>query len=135
MEQNNQHHIVDAFTKKYVKEIELESPSINFTATLMKKIEVEQKIIFNQEPLISKKGWFGIFLIIFTVILFSTTTAKNSWIDFPKLDFSFFSSLKMNQFFEIFPVSNATLIAFLSFGAMLIFQVLYLKNHFNKRFE
>lgn len=135
MEENNQHKTLDAFTKKYLKEIELESPSINFTATLMKKIEATQKSVINQQPLISKKGWFGIFSIILLVIVFSFETSEKSSIDFPSFDFSFIPSFKVNQYFDALSLSNTTLIAFLLFGGMLIFQLIYLKNHFDKRFE
>ena len=135
MENHNLQKEIDAFASKYIKEIEIESPSLNFTATLMKKIEANQKKVLNQEPLISKKGWFGIFSVIFIVLLFSSKTKENSVFELPKLDFSFIPSLKINQLFETLSISNTTLIAFLLFGGMLLFQLFYLKNYFDKRFE
>ncbi|MBG7612211.1 hypothetical protein IU405_08125 [Polaribacter sp. BAL334] len=135
MENHNLQKEIDAFASKYIKEIEIESPSLNFTATLMKKIEANQKKVLNQEPLISKKGWFGIFSVIFIVLLFSSKTKENSVFEMPKLNFSFIPSLKINQIFETLSISNTTLIAFLLFGGMLLFQLFYLKNYFDKRFE
>ncbi|MDP5092574.1 MAG: hypothetical protein NWQ17_04655 [Polaribacter sp.] len=135
MENHNLQKEIDAFASKYIKEIEIESPSLNFTATLMKKIEVKHKKVFNQEPLISKKGWFGIFSVILIVLLFSSKTKENSVFEMPKLNFSFIPSLKINQIFETLTISNTTMIAFLLFGGMLLFQLFYLKNYFDKRFE
>jgi hypothetical protein len=135
MENHNLQKEIDAFASKYIKEIELESPSLNFTAALMKKIEANQKKVLNQEPLISKKGWFGIFSVIFIVLLFSLQTKEKSVFELPKLDFSLIPSLKINQIFEMLSISNNTLIAFLLFGGMLLFQLFYLKNYFDKRFE
>ena len=135
MENHNLQKEIDAFASKYIKEIEIESPSLNFTATLMKKIEVKHKKVLNQKPLISKKGWFGIFLVIFIVLLFSSKTKENSVFEWLKLDFSFIPSLKINQIFETLSISNTTMIAFLLFGGMLLCQLFYLKNYFDKRFE
>ena len=135
MENHNLQKEIDAFASKYIKEIEIESPSLNFTATLMKKIEANQKKVLNQDPLISKKGWFGIFSVIFIVLLFSSKTKENSVFEMPKLNFSFIPSLKINQIFETLSISNTTMIAFLLFGGMLLFQLFYLKNYFDKRFE
>ena len=135
MENHNLQKEIDAFASKYIKEIEIESPSLNFTATLMKKIEANQKKVLNQEPLISKKGWFGIFSVIFIVLLFSSKTKENSVFEWLKLDFSFIPSLKINQIFETLSISNTTMIAFLLFGGMLLCQLFYLKNYFDKRFE
>jgi hypothetical protein len=135
MEENKKDKILDAFTKKYLKEIELESPSKNFTATLMKQLEAKQKIVFNQQPLISKNGWFGIFSIILIVLFFSSKSDKKSIIKLPEVDFSFLSNVKIFHVFDFLSVSNTTMIAFLLFGGMFIFQLLYLKNYFDKRFE
>lgn len=135
MEEVKNQNELDAFAKKYVKEIELESPSKDFTVLLMQRIENQKSVVFSQQELISKKGWFGIFSIILVVILFSSKTKEKSFLDFPKLDFSFIPSLKINQIFEMLSISNITLIAFLLFGGMLLFQLFYLKNYFDKRFE
>ncbi|MFT7442981.1 MAG: hypothetical protein ACI9Q3_001358 [Maribacter sp.] len=53
MEEINKNKELDGFVKKYVKEIKIESPSKDFTASLMNKIVVEhQKSIFISKELI-----------------------------------------------------------------------------------
>ena len=135
MEENNNQKELDSFVKKYVKEIELDSPSKDFTKLLMQRIENPKSVVFLPQELISKKGWFGILSVAFLIFFFSSKTSEKSMIAIPELDFSFLSKMKFSQTFEFLSVSNITFIALLLFGGMLIFQLLYLKNHFDKRFE
>lgn len=135
MEENKNQKELDSFVKKYVKEIELDSPSKDFTKLLMQRIENPKSVVFLPQELISKKGWFGILSVAILVFFFSSKTSEKSMIAIPKLDFSFLSEMKFSQTFEFLSVSNITFIALLLFGGMLIFQLLYLKNHFDKRFE
>ncbi|PQJ73870.1 hypothetical protein [Polaribacter gangjinensis] len=135
MEEVKNQNELDAFAKKYVKEIELDSPSKDFTSLLMQRIENQKSVVFSQQELISKKGWFAILTVAILVFFFSSKTSEKSMITIPELDFSFLSKMKFSQTFEFLSLSNITLIALLLFGGMLIFQLLYLKNHFDKRFE
>ncbi len=135
MEEDKIQKEIEAFTKKYVKEIELESPSKDFTTLLMQRIENKKSLVFTQQELISKKGWFTILTVAILLFFFSSKSSEKSIIILPELDFSFISKMKFSQTFEFLSVSNITLIALLLFGGMLIFQLLYLKNYFDKRFE
>lgn len=135
MENHNLQNEIDIILKKYIKEINLESPSMNFTASLMSKIEAKQKQVFSQKQLISNKGWFGIFSAILILLIFSSKIKNKSFIDLPKLDFSFLPSFKVNHIFEFLSISNPTFIAFLLFGGMFLFQLFCLKNYFDKRLE
>ncbi len=135
MEEDKIQKEIEAFTKKYVKEIELESPSKDFTTLLMQRIENKKSLVFTQQELISKKGWFTILTVAILLFFFSSKSSEKSIIILPELDFSFISKMKFSQTFEFLSVSNITLIALLLFGGMFIFQLLYLKNYFDKRFE
>jgi hypothetical protein len=136
MEEINNSKQLDAFAKKYVKEIPTENPSIDFTTSLMNKIVVEnQKSVLITKALITKKGWFAIFLSVLAVVLIPFNSTEKSFINVPKLDFSFFESIQMPNFLESFSVSNTVLYAIFFFGLMFFAQVVFLKNHFNKRFE
>ena len=127
---------LDAFAKKYIKEIPTENPSKDFTSFLMNRIVVEhQKSVFVSKALITKKGWFVIFLSVLAVVLIPFNAAEKSLINLPKLDFSFFERIHIPNFLESFSVSNTVLYAIFFFGLMFFAQVVFLKNHFDKRFE
>lgn len=135
MEENKHLEEFDVFAKKYLKEIEVETPSQNFTASLMKRIEVQKTAIFNQKSLISKKGWFGVFCVVLMVLFSSNKTSENDILNLPKIDFSFLEENQISQLFHSISVSSTTMYAFFFFGLMILFQVVFLKNHFDKRFQ
>ena len=128
---------LDAFAKKYVKEIPQEKISIDFTANLMKKIAVENvnSEVFKAKTLITKKGWLIISLLIIAVIAIPFKSSEKSFINLPKFNFSFFDKIQIPNLFESITVSNTVLYAVLFFGLMIIVQVLFLKNHFEKKFH
>ena len=132
MEDNKKSAELDAFAKKYVKEIKTESPSIDFTASLMSKIVVKhQKSVFITKALISKKGWFIISLLVLALIAIPFEASEKSLIPFPELDFSFLNKIQIPNI----TVSNTVLYAIFFFGLLFMAQVVFLKNYFNKRFE
>ena len=136
MEENKQIKELDAFARKYVQEIKTESPSKDFTASLMNNIVLENaKSVINTKALISKKAWFVIFVSVIAVVLISFKASEKSLITSPKIDFSFLGKFQMPNFLESISVSNTVLYAIFFFGLMFMAQIIFLKNHFNKRFE
>lgn len=135
MEENKNLQELDAFAKKYVKEIHIESPSIDFTASIMNKIIVaeKQKSLKTTESLISTKMWFFILTLVLAAIFIPFKSSEKSFIQFPKLDFSFLNSIQIPTIFDANAISNTVLYAILCFGFMILIQVFYLKNYFNKR--
>lgn len=127
---------LDAFVKKYVKEIVEEKPSISFTASLMNKIISEKKSeVFKVKALITKKGWFVISLLVAAIILIPFYTVEKNIFNIPKMDFSFFNKFQFSSMLESFSVSNTVFYAIFFFGLMFVAQVIFLKNYFNKKFE
>ncbi|MFN0730190.1 hypothetical protein [Polaribacter gochangensis] len=128
---------IDAFAKKYVKEIPTETPSVDFTSKLMKSIAqlapVKSTLVY--KPLISKKGWFFVALSIITVVLvpFNTNTNKEEIVTLPKLDFSFLTKLSFSSAFENLAVSNTIFIITVIFGLFLLVQILFIKGFFEKK--
>jgi hypothetical protein len=136
MEENKHIKEFDAFAKKYLKEIKTESLSKDFTASLMNKIVLENsKSVINTKALISKKVWVVIFASVLAVVLIPFKASEKSLITMPKLDFSFLKKIQIPNFLENVSVSNTVMYAILFFGLMFMAQVIFLKNHFNKRFE
>jgi hypothetical protein len=136
MEENKNSHELDAFAKKYVKEIHAESPSKDFTASLMSKIVREhQKSVFKSEALISKKVWFLLFALSIALLFIPFKKSEERLLNLPRIDFSFLDRMQMPNLFENFSVSNTVTYAICFFGLMFMAQVVFLKNYFNKRFE
>ena len=137
MGENKHINELDAFAKKYVKEIDRESPSLDFTASILNKIAIEntQKSVFKTKALISKKSWFAIFTSLLAIVLVSNQYSEKSFIDLPELDFSFLDRIQILNLFESLTISNSVLIAVFLFGLMFIAQVVFLKKHFDKRFN
>jgi hypothetical protein len=136
MEENKNTTELDTFARKYVKEIHTENPSIDFTASLMGKIVVEhQKSVFRSKALISKKVWFLLFSLLIALLFIPFKKSEEYLLHFPRMDFSFLDKIQMPIFSENFSISNTVTYAICFFGLMFIAQVVFLKNHFNKRFE
>jgi hypothetical protein len=135
MEENKHIEEVHAFAKKYVKEIPKETPSVDFTANLMKSITqletVRKTIVY--KPLISKKGWFVVVLGIIAVFFIPFNSSKEQAFTLPKLNFSFLEKLSFSGVFENLSVSNTTFIIALIFGLLMSIQIVYLKEYFEKR--
>lgn len=135
MGENKHMKEIDAFAKKYVKEIPAETPSVDFTSNLMKSIaQLEPlKSTLVYKPLISVKSWLIVVLAILAVLLIPFNTNKEEIVSLPKLDFSFLNKLSFSRMFENFSVSNITFIIVLIFGVLLSIQIVYLKGFFEKR--
>ncbi|WP_159950757.1 hypothetical protein [Polaribacter septentrionalilitoris] len=137
MGENKHIEELDAFAKKYVKEIAQEKPSIDFTASILDKIALEksQKSVFKTKALISKKSWFAIFTLLLAIVLLSNKYSEKSVLEFPEVDFSFLDKIQIPNLFESLTISNSVLISVFLFGLMFIAQVVFLKKHFDKRFD
>lgn len=135
MGENKHIEELDAFAKKYIKEIKQEQPSIDFTSTIMQTITKETSSeVFKTKPLISKRVWALIFGCI-VALFFIPTKSNEGLINLPEINFSFLEKIQASSLLEYFSVSNTVLYALFFFGLMIIAQVVFLKNHFNKRFE
>lgn len=136
MGENKHIEELDAFAKKFVKEIPQEKPSVDFTASLMQVlIKESKKSVYKPSVLISKKGWFLILGLVVATLFIPFESSKKSLITLPKFDFSFLDSIQIPNFLGFLSVSNTTMYTIFFFGLMILVQVVFLKNHFNKRFN
>ena len=135
MGENKHIEELDAFTKKYVKEIPLESPSVNFTAKLMDSINqletVKSAVVY--KPLISKKTWFVVVLAVVAIVFIPFNSSEEGMFTLPEMNFSFLEKLSFSGMFDNLSVSNSTFIIALVFGLLLSIQIIYLKGFFEKR--
>lgn len=135
MGENKHIEELDAFAKKYVKEISTESPSLDFTANLMGKInqlqEAKSTIVY--KPLISKKGWFVVFAAIIAVVFIPFQSKEEGLFTLPEFNLSFLDKLNFSGLFEGLQVSNSLLYLAITFLVLISIQILYLKGHFEKQ--
>ena len=136
MGENKHIEELDAFTKKYIKEIKEEAPSIDFTSNLMNVLlQKENSAIYKATPLISKKVW-GILIGLLVVSIFYVSRGTSlNWVKTPKLNLDFMSKIQIPNLFEGITVSNTMLYACFFFTIMIFVQIYVLKNHFTKNID
>ena len=135
MGENKHIEELDAFAKKYVKELKEETPSIDFTSNLMDIIQKENSAVYKATPLISKKVWFLLASILITSIIYVSRGTSLSWIKIPTIKLDFLTKAKMPNLFEGISVSNTMLYSFFFLTFMVFIQVYLLKNHYTKKLE
>lgn len=135
MGENKHIEEIDAFAKKYVKEIPTETPSVDFTKNLMQSIAQLQtvKSTIAYKPLISKKAWFVVISAIIAVLFIPFSSSEKAFFTLPELDFSFLEKLNFSGLFQNVNVSSTTFTIALVFGLLLSIQIIYLKGFFEKR--
>lgn len=128
---------IDAFAKKYVKEIPVTSPSVDFTSNLMGKINELQAINakMTYKPLISKKSWFVLLAAVVAVVLIPFKSSEEELFTLPEINFSFLDKINFSGLLENIQVSNSALYLALTFSGLIFIQIFYLKGVFEKRID
>ncbi|QTD37272.1 hypothetical protein JL193_14350 [Polaribacter batillariae] len=125
---------LDAFAKKYVKEIKIDKTPTNFTSSVMNSIIAEKRSnAIKNSALISKKAWFFIVASLITFLFISFKNHKESAITFSKFDFSFLEKFQALNLFENISISKTVFYSVFFFGCMLLFQLVFLKKYFEKQ--
>ena len=92
--------------------------------------------VFKATPLISKKIWLLISGVILSLFFIPFKPTENSITNkIPEIDLSFLNKIQIPNLFESFSISNTVLYVVLFFGLMIIAQIAFLKNHFDKKFQ
>ncbi|TDQ29865.1 hypothetical protein [Tenacibaculum caenipelagi] len=133
MGENKHIEELSAFTKKHIKDIEIETPSIDFTANIMETILKEEKTsVYKATPLISKKVWFVLASILAVSVLYVSKGASLNWLKVPEIKMDYLSNIQFPNFFEGFTISHTVLYTSFLFTVMIFIQIYVLKNHFTK---
>lgn len=135
METHNNQEQLEAFVKKYVKEIPLEEPSDDFTNQVMSKIEAQQSSLTKYVPLIGWKIWSLVVLVLSALFFIPFQKSENPIFDKVTLDIWIKSVRDQLPNFSGLSVSDTTSYAFLFFAIMMVIQIYYLKNYFSKRYD
>lgn len=132
--EDNTNKKLDSFAKRRIKELNLESPSKDFTNAIMDTIaDLEAKKVTVYQPLISKKVWLGIAALIVGVFFIPFQTQEGSVLNKVSIDLSFLESINVSGLFDGLAVSSTTFYAMLLFSIMGFVQIFYIKGYFNKR--
>lgn len=133
--EENRNTQLDAFLKKQLQEIPLESPSQNFTANIMDVIQQEESaVVIKYKPLISKKIWFVVAAAVVAIFFFIPFQKKEGGLlEKVSLDFSFMDQINFSGAFSGLSVSTIAFYGLLFFAVMIFIQVVYLKGYFAKR--
>lgn len=125
---------LDDFSKKYIKDIDTEKLSPEFTSELMKKIQVLN--VYKVQaftPLISKKVWFLIGLLLVAILSIPFNSNEESILSVPELDVTFLNKFQLSNLIESVSISNTTFSIICLFGLMIFIQFIYLKKYFESR--
>ena len=136
MNENADKHL-DNLSRKVIGKSAIESPSFDFTATVMSQIkELGKSKATTYVPLISKRVWFVLALATIGIVIYSifgTSTTDSGLLD--KIGMERFSNIEFNNPLDNFNVSQTLVYAVALFALMLCIQIPFLKHYFNKRYE
>lgn len=117
-----------------MKDTVLESPSIDFTSNVMSQVLASKTSdVTVYKPLISRSVFiaiFGCIITVFIYLLINGEKQENSWFSHLK-----FSLLYNNVLTSLFKVSKVMSYAVVSTTIMLLVQISFLKNYFDKQLE
>jgi hypothetical protein len=128
----------DDYLKYVVKEVGLETPSVDFTTHVMGKIKLAKNppMIVGYKPLISKFGWailiLGV-LAVFALGLFEGNASQNDYFSGPKWDILTDSNLWEKT--TDWSISRTVSYGFTFLALFISIQIVLLKRHFDKRFK
>ena len=131
MEKDKKQNSEDIFLRKYLKEVELQKPSIDFTSNVMDVLAKEEKLaLAKNEPLISTKVWLLVASFVGVCFYFVFKDNKSIGVSFPEVDLSFLNKIEMPNLLGNLSVSNSMIYIFGFFTVMIFVQIFFLKNHF-----
>jgi|SRR6185312_8839342 len=130
----NEDKQIEKLVDHFMKDTVLESPSHDFTSKVMSKVLASQTSdVTVYKPLISKSVFiviFGCIITLFIYLFMNGEKQENSW--FSHIKFNLFYN---NELTSVFKVSKIMLYAVVSTTIMLLVQISFLKNYFNKQLE
>jgi len=141
MKENSEQRL-DKLTNKIIKATKLESPSANFTSTVMAQIEGLETIKIADQPLISKRGWIVVAIILAGILSYAFFGNGESLGWFEGIDFSFmgidfkgFENNKISETLSGITISKTLMYSVILFGIIVLVQVSMFKTYFHKRFQ
>lgn len=127
----------DQLIQNRIKEEGLEKPSLNFTKSVISKIETqkEHSEVTDYKPLITKNVWYSgaaIVIGIFCYLIFGDIALEFNWL--PELNMQQIAQLNLVERLPNLNISNIYVYAFIGLAFFVGVQVYLLKTHFDKRY-
>ena len=126
---------IEKFTKYIIKEAQIESPSKNFVNKVMDAVKLENELssIKIDKPLIPKPVWVLIVAAFAVSCIFILSGFYQSTTIFSKINFTFLNKIPSVNLFESIHFSNTFTFSFMFFSVLVLFQLLAVKNFFNRQ--
>lgn len=132
--EENKNKQIDAFLKKQLQEIPLDSPSKDFTSRIMDVIDQEESTVTTvYKPLISKRVWIFVAATIAAIFFIPFQETEGSLFNKLSLDLSIIGNLNPSGLLDGVSVSSTVFYGFVFFAIMVVIQVVFLKDYFNKK--
>ena len=136
MKEHTEQHL-DKLAKKVMQSSSIESPSLDFTANIMAKVEVSAiNNITVYEPLISKRVWLLILILVIGGMsygFFGNGLEGLGWFD--NVDLSIISNNKVTDAISGIAFSKTLMYAVGLCGLLFFIQIPMMKYYVEKRFE
>ncbi len=136
MKENTEQHL-DKLAKKVMQSSSLESPSLDFTANIMAKVEdLAISHITVYKPLISKRSWLLISILVIGSLsygVFGSGLEGLGWFD--TIDFSIITNNKVTEAISGITFSKTLMYAVGLCGLLFFVQIPMMKHFFDKRLE
>ncbi|MBN4047305.1 hypothetical protein JYU05_02050 [bacterium AH-315-P13] len=136
MKEHTEQHL-DKLAKKVMQSSLLESPSLEFTANIIAKVEASvTSNITVYKPLISKRVWLLISILVIGSLsygIFGSGLEGLGW--FNSIDFSIISNNKITEAISGIRFSKTLMYAVGFFGLVFFIQIPMMKHYFDKRLD
>jgi hypothetical protein len=136
MQDHTEQHL-DKLAKKVMQSSSLESPSLDFTANIMAKVEASlTSDITTYKPLISKRAWLIILILVIGSLsygVFGSGQEGLGWFD--TFDYSIIYNNKVTEAISGITISKIFAYAIGFFGLVFFIQIPLMKHFFNKQLE
>lgn len=132
MESHSEQHF-DNLAKKVIKSTKLESPSLDFTANVMASLEGGKSIAY--QPLITKKGWLAIAIIILGIVAYPLFGNVEGTGLLENVDYSIISNNVITDALGGIAFSKTLMYCIVILGAFWFIQVQMMKHQIEKRLE
>lgn len=136
MKEHTEQHL-DKLAKKVMQSSSLESPSLDFTANIMAKVEtsaINHTTVYT--PLISKRAWLVISILVIgslSYALFGNDLERLGW--FSTIDFSIISKNKITEAISRITFSKTLMYAVVFFGIVFFIQIPMMKYYVEKHLK
>lgn len=133
----NKENKLDELLSKSVREAGLESPSADFTKSLLSEIALIEKraSATAYKPLISKVGWVSMALVVLVLSVlarYSKLEIQFSWLE--KINTGALPKLRLMEVLPKMAVSNILLYSIMIFAIFAVIQMVFLKQRLDRQY-